>query len=98
LYRSRGAAYDVGRLEKARGGREVDTTATLSASEREIGLMAARGKSNEEIACALSISQKTVEKHLATAFPQDRHIVAATTPRVSARRMVKQPYQRKPWL
>jgi DNA-binding CsgD family transcriptional regulator/tetratricopeptide (TPR) repeat protein len=73
LYRGCGAAYDVGRLEKSPHAHEGGTTASngaeaLSAREREIGLMAASGRSNLEIARALSISHKTVEKHLATAF------------------------------
>ncbi len=74
LYRRCGATYDVGRLEQSRGARQVHAPAatgpaeTLSAREREIALMAASGQPNLEIARALSISHKTVEKHLATAF------------------------------
>ncbi len=74
LYRRCGAAYDVRRLEEPRAADEARTAASsvaaemLSAREREIGLMAAAGQSNLEIARVLSISHKTVEKHLATAF------------------------------
>jgi DNA-binding CsgD family transcriptional regulator len=40
----------------------------LSRREREIASLAARGHSNLEIARELSISHKTVEKHLAAVF------------------------------
>lgn len=74
LYRRCGAAYDVRRLE---GGGRIDARfsepdsvelSVLSKREREIAILAARGQSNLEIASALSISHKTVEKHLASAF------------------------------
>jgi|SRR5579862_2152414 len=63
LYRRCGAVYDVRRLERARG---LDSK--LSAREREIARMAADGRSNVEIAQALSITHKTVEKHLGSAY------------------------------
>jgi DNA-binding NarL/FixJ family response regulator len=40
----------------------------LTASERRVGRMAAEGLSNPEIAQALFITRKTVEKHLANAY------------------------------
>ncbi len=75
LYRQYGAAYDVLRL----GGKDADVatqfqrgkpakTAALSGREREIAVLAGHGKSNVEIARELSISHKTVEKHLASIF------------------------------
>jgi DNA-binding CsgD family transcriptional regulator/tetratricopeptide (TPR) repeat protein len=84
LYRRCGAAFNVRRLERladTSGG--VPTTpvansgpssahsvelAALSSREREIATLAAGGHSNLEIARSLSISHKTVEKHLGTAF------------------------------
>jgi DNA-binding CsgD family transcriptional regulator len=42
--------------------------AELSKREREIADLAAAGRSNREIAGQLSIAQKTVEKHLASAY------------------------------
>jgi DNA-binding CsgD family transcriptional regulator len=74
LYRSCGAAYDVRRLA---GEAPVETpsfatpdgaAAALSPREREIASLANRGLSNLEIARELSISHKTVEKHLASVF------------------------------
>jgi DNA-binding CsgD family transcriptional regulator/tetratricopeptide (TPR) repeat protein len=75
LYRRCGATHHVRRLEgigsnalpafEPPGGAEM---ALLSAREREIALLAARGQSNLEIADALSISHKTVEKHLGSAY------------------------------
>jgi predicted ATPase/DNA-binding CsgD family transcriptional regulator len=75
LYRRCGATYHVHRLDaharmKARAtepmiGREI---AILSAREREIVVLAARGDSNLDIARSLSISHKTVEKHLGAAY------------------------------
>jgi DNA-binding CsgD family transcriptional regulator len=73
LYRRCGATYDVRRLDDAAAADphslEVRETATpLSAREREIASLAARGHTNLEIARGLSISRKTVEKHLGSAF------------------------------
>jgi ATP/maltotriose-dependent transcriptional regulator MalT len=79
LYRSCGATYDVRRLEPqdARNAiasartderTEPPELATLSAREREIVILAADGHSNLDIARSLSISHKTVEKHLGSAF------------------------------
>jgi DNA-binding CsgD family transcriptional regulator/tetratricopeptide (TPR) repeat protein len=75
LFRRCGAAYDVRRLEGKSHprGRAVDSTARdaaslLSAREREIAVLAASGQSNLEIARKLSITHKTVEKHLGSAY------------------------------
>lgn len=80
LYRRCGATYHVERLT---GGRalaapgiaqhrhrleERSELAALSTREREIVVLAADGQSNLEIARTLSISHKTVEKHLGSAF------------------------------
>ena len=74
LFRQCGAIYHVRRLEPATtaahfsalGGAE--TTPQLSGRERQIAQLAAAGRSNREIARQLYIAQKTVEKHLASAF------------------------------
>lgn len=75
LYRRCGAAYHVERLTGAiappialRHLEERPELAILSSREREIVALAADGKSNLEIARSLSISHKTVEKHLGSAF------------------------------
>jgi len=65
LYARAGAAYDVRRLSRATA---TQTAPVLSSREREIATLAAAGRSNLEIARALSISHKTVEKHLASTF------------------------------
>ncbi|HEY3674754.1 MAG TPA: AAA family ATPase [Candidatus Tumulicola sp.] len=78
LYRRCGATYDVRRLEPQTARATVSTDpeeridrpelAALSAREREIVILAADGGSNLDIARSLSISHKTVEKHLGSAF------------------------------
>jgi DNA-binding CsgD family transcriptional regulator len=74
LFRQCGATYDVRRLEHAKRfdlptAREAAALQReLSAREREIAQLAAAGRSNREIAGQLYIAQKTVEKHLASAF------------------------------
>jgi DNA-binding CsgD family transcriptional regulator/tetratricopeptide (TPR) repeat protein len=60
IYRRCGAEYDVRRLSP--------NQLALSEREREVAVLAARGKSNLQIAKALSISHKTVEKHLSSIF------------------------------
>ena len=78
LYRRCGATYHVERLT-GRGAaasppialrrlEEPPELAELSSREREIVELAADGRSNLEIARSLSISHKTVEKHLGSAF------------------------------
>ena len=75
LYRRCGATYHVRRLEaehwtSSDGGTTIADNApsVLSKREREIASRAARGASNLDIARELSISHKTVEKHLASVF------------------------------
>ncbi len=75
LYRRCGAARDVRRLEgpnrdeRDEIGKEAAQAAeSLSPREREIAELAASGRSNLEIARALSITHKTVEKHLGSAY------------------------------
>jgi DNA-binding CsgD family transcriptional regulator len=74
LFRQCGATYDVRRLACANSlelPNAPDAAAplgVLSAREREIAQLAAAGRSNREIANQLYIAQKTVEKHLASAF------------------------------
>jgi DNA-binding CsgD family transcriptional regulator len=74
LFRRCGASYDVRRLSDASSD-ESRSPATaeplaliLSRREHEIAALAGRGQSNLEIARTLSISHKTVEKHLASTF------------------------------
>jgi DNA-binding CsgD family transcriptional regulator len=74
IYRRCGADYDVRRLEgrsamPALVSRDTAGAALdLSARERQIATLAARGQSNLDIARALSISHKTVEKHLGSVY------------------------------
>ncbi|HEX3468196.1 MAG TPA: AAA family ATPase [Candidatus Elarobacter sp.] len=74
IYRRCGALYDVRRLggERAPATRDgtlpVSPAVDLSAREREIAVLAARGRSNLEIARELTISYKTVEKHLGSVY------------------------------
>jgi len=78
IFRRCGAAYHVQRLagEPARraarrssdGAPQFVPGVPLSAREHEIAGLAAYGRSNVEIARELSISHKTVEKHLASAY------------------------------
>ena len=80
LFRRCGATYDVLRIEAERtverDGKAPTvqkSTRPLSPREREIATLAAAGGSNLEIARALSISHKTVEKHLGSVY-QKLHI------------------------
>jgi len=45
-----------------------EAAALLSAREREIAMLAVQGQSNMEITRELSITHKTVEKHLGSAY------------------------------
>ena len=63
LFERCGAKYDVDRLRNER-----PPLPALSPREREISTLAARGRSNFEIAREFSISHKTVEKHLASVY------------------------------
>jgi len=64
-YRALGALRDLRRIEAGRAG---DTTAVLSAREREVAELVARGHSNDEVAQTLHISPRTVEKHVSSAL------------------------------
>jgi DNA-binding NarL/FixJ family response regulator len=74
LFRRCGANYDVRRLERVIPGRagatpaDTEPPSQLSARESEIAQLAAAGRTNREIATQLYINQKTVEKHLASAY------------------------------
>ncbi|MBD5656790.1 MAG: AAA family ATPase, partial [Candidatus Eremiobacteraeota bacterium] len=74
LYRRCGASHDVKRLGDAppADARSADIPESLgellSPREGEIAGLAGRGHTNLEIASKLSISQRTVEKHLASTF------------------------------
>jgi DNA-binding CsgD family transcriptional regulator/tetratricopeptide (TPR) repeat protein len=70
LYRSCGASADLTRLDRRTSPREPADLAhaILSSREREIGTLAAAGRTNLEIAAALAISRKTVEKHLTSLY------------------------------
>jgi DNA-binding CsgD family transcriptional regulator len=75
VFRRCGAAHDVHRLEincpieLPSAFREIaERTEALSAREREVATLAAGGRSNLEIARNLSITHKTVEKHLASIY------------------------------
>jgi DNA-binding CsgD family transcriptional regulator len=70
-----GALHDVRRLDRARPERAPaapeESSANdegLSSRERQIALLVARGRPNLEIARELSISHKTVEKHLTSIY------------------------------
>jgi len=75
LFRRCGATYDIHRLEAERpvernavSSDKARAASVLSARESEIAALAAHGRTNVEIARALSITRKTVEKHLASVF------------------------------
>ena len=63
LYRRAGATYDIRRLEG-----ETTVAPELSPREREVAVLATQGLSNLEIAKRLTITDKTVEKHLASVY------------------------------
>ncbi len=77
IYRRCGAAYDVRRLApeppatvQSSSADRAPTPAPdrLSTRERAIAVLVARGQSNFEIDSSLSISHKTVEKHLGAVY------------------------------
>lgn len=73
---SRAAAVALALDESIDGGRQttddrrmpVDPLAALTPREREVALLMARGRSNEQIAAELFITLKTVEKHAGNAL------------------------------
>lgn len=65
MHRLEGTAADKVSAFDSIGNTE---TSALSSREREIAVLAARGHSNLEIARSLSISHKTVEKHLGSVY------------------------------
>jgi DNA-binding NarL/FixJ family response regulator len=65
IYRACGAAADVRRLEATESAR---TGAGLSKREYEVAALVARGLSNKAIANDLSLSERTVENHIASIF------------------------------
>lgn len=75
VFRRCGATYDIKRLETkgtvedhATPGEIIERAGSLSAREREVAILAAGGVSNLEIARGLSVTHKTVEKHLASVY------------------------------
>ncbi|MFI7134902.1 helix-turn-helix transcriptional regulator [Nonomuraea sp. NPDC050153] len=79
LYAAMGADRDIARITRImrqngvpipypwRGGRPSHGQ-TLSSREREVALLAAEGKTNQEIATELFLSRRTVESHIASAL------------------------------
>jgi DNA-binding CsgD family transcriptional regulator/tetratricopeptide (TPR) repeat protein len=63
LYRRAGATYEIRRLEG-----ETIVAPELSPREREVAVLASQGLSNLDIAKRLTITDKTVEKHLASVY------------------------------
>jgi DNA-binding NarL/FixJ family response regulator len=55
-------------IERAQSGSD----GVLSAREMEILALAARGLSNREIASSLTLSEATIKRHLANAYPKMR--------------------------
>jgi DNA-binding CsgD family transcriptional regulator len=70
IYRRIGSTRDAQRLDVALApkGRRDRRTVELSEREREVAELIAAGKSNKAIAQALSISDRTVENHVASAL------------------------------
>lgn len=74
LFRRCGAIRDVRRLEGKHATANSSSsdlaraTSGLSAREFEIAQLAANGRANQDIARTLSITEKTVEKHLGSAY------------------------------
>jgi len=67
IYRRLGALRDVRRLE-VHDAPAAGEGVVLSPREREVAGLVARAKSNDEIARALGISPRTVEKHVSAAL------------------------------
>ena len=58
------AQPDVARLDALRQARHKTDTSVLSARERQVIELVATGKTNREIARRLSISERTVDRHV----------------------------------
>jgi DNA-binding CsgD family transcriptional regulator len=65
LYRACGAVSDVKRIEATQSAR---VNSGLSKREHEVAKLVAEGRSNKRIAEALSLSERTVENHIASIF------------------------------
>ena len=63
-----GAAPDLTRARRLTATRDSAATSGLSAREVEVLRLVAEGKSNQEIATELFLSQKTVARHLSNIF------------------------------
>ncbi|MGA8534140.1 MAG: AAA family ATPase [Candidatus Tumulicola sp.] len=69
IYRQRGAAGEVRRLELlGMAGAHNVPLGVLTARERELALLIASGKTNREAATELSITEKAVEKYLTSIY------------------------------
>jgi DNA-binding CsgD family transcriptional regulator/tetratricopeptide (TPR) repeat protein len=68
VFEELGAAPDVARVDKLRGGGEAHDTYGLTTRELEVLRLVATGKSNREIAADLVISEHTVARHVQNIF------------------------------
>ncbi len=66
IYTACGSVEDTIRLETERGAQHIP--GGLSRREWDVALLVAQGKSNRAIAEALSLSERTVENHIASIF------------------------------
>ena len=65
IYRTCGAAAEISRIE---GSEAQRSRTTLSPREWDVANLVAGGKSNKTIATELSLSERTVENHIASIF------------------------------
>ncbi len=68
IYGSAGCVRDVRRLSGILTVRTTEASANLTKREREIARFVADGQSNRRIAASLSLSERTVEHHIASVF------------------------------
>src|SRR5262249_31371884 len=68
--RARGHAIEIEATMEAPGPMRIDADerVALTAREREVGLLAARGLTNNEIASQLAVSVRTVHTHLQSVY------------------------------